>query len=70
MPLPIIGLILVLIVLIAAGAWLASGWMLARRVPDPPSNPADLGLEYQQVTFPSRDGVRLAGRMIGEGSRR
>jgi fermentation-respiration switch protein FrsA (DUF1100 family) len=56
--------ILALLILLALAGWFASGWMLARRSPDPPRTPSDLGLSFEKVIFPSRDGIRLQGRLI------
>jgi fermentation-respiration switch protein FrsA (DUF1100 family) len=37
--------------------WLASGPLMRRRSPDPPVDPADLGLPAEPVSFTSRDNV-------------
>ena len=62
---PLIGLIVALVVLIALAlaVWLASGRLLARRPPDPPRTPAEVGVPFDRVIFPARDGVRLHGRL-------
>lgn len=38
--------------------------LIRRRVPDAPSDPARYGLTYEEVTFPSRDGLTLRGWFI------
>ncbi len=38
--------------------------LIRRRIPDPPSDPAQHGLIYEEVTFPSRDGLTLRGWFI------
>jgi uncharacterized protein len=61
---------LILMALIAlCAAWLVSGRMLAHRSPDPALTPADFGLRYEAITFSAQDGVRLGGRLTGEGGR-
>jgi fermentation-respiration switch protein FrsA (DUF1100 family) len=57
------------VVLIAA--WLIAGQIVRRRAPDPACTPEDVGLPFEHVTFPSRDGLMLGGRLTSErGSRR
>jgi fermentation-respiration switch protein FrsA (DUF1100 family) len=51
-------------------AWLGAGQITRRWKPDPPSTPEDFGLACQPVDFTSRDGVPLAGRLIGPGGGR
>jgi hypothetical protein len=50
---------------VLALAWLGAGQITRRRSPDPPSAPEDFGLASTPVSFASRDGVQLAGRLIG-----
>jgi dipeptidyl aminopeptidase/acylaminoacyl peptidase len=38
--------------------------IIRRRVPDAPGDPAQYGLAYEDVTFPSRDGLTLRGWFI------
>jgi alpha-beta hydrolase superfamily lysophospholipase len=45
-------------------AWYAARQVTRRRKPDALWNPADLGLEYEPVTFVSRDGLRLGGWFV------
>ncbi len=58
---------IVAVLLLAALAWLAwagSGRLIARRTPDVQTSPADYGLTYEEVSFPSRDGLTLRGWFI------
>jgi pimeloyl-ACP methyl ester carboxylesterase len=55
---------------VLALAWLGAGQITRRRRPDPPSAPEDFGLACEPVSFASRDGVQLAGRLIGPGGGR
>jgi len=57
------------VVLALLAAWLMAGQMTRRRSPDPSTSPSDYGLPFEHVTFPARDGMRLAGWLIGEGKR-
>jgi len=41
-----------------------SSQLIRRRVPDAPSDPAQYGLTYEEVAFPSRDGLTLRGWFI------
>lgn len=57
----------VAVLLLAALAWLAwagSSRLIARRTPDAQTSPADYGLAYEEVRFPSRDGLMLHGWFI------
>jgi fermentation-respiration switch protein FrsA (DUF1100 family) len=57
--------------LVLIAAWLIAGQIVRRREPDPACTPEDVGLPFEHVTFPSRDGVMLGGRLTSErGSRR
>ena len=58
------GVISVLIVALAALAWAGSSRLIARRTPDVRTSPADHGLIYEDVSFPSSDGVTLRGWFI------
>jgi alpha-beta hydrolase superfamily lysophospholipase len=44
--------------------WLSAAQVIHRRTPDDPSNPADLGLEFEPVSFSSRDGLNLGGWFV------
>ncbi len=44
--------------------WLGSTALLRRRTPDPPDSPGNYGLQYDEVSFPSRDGTPLRGWWI------
>jgi fermentation-respiration switch protein FrsA (DUF1100 family) len=63
--------LLALVVLLGAGiltllglAWYVADQMISRRKPDPLADPAELGLEYEPVVFPSRDGLHLGGWFV------
>ncbi len=45
-------------------AWFGADQMIRRRVPDVRSSPADFGLDYEEVSFTSTDGIPLAGYFI------
>lgn len=45
-------------------AWFVANQVLRRRLPDPATDPADLGLDQEPVTFTSQDGLRLGGWFI------
>jgi pimeloyl-ACP methyl ester carboxylesterase len=49
--------------IVAAGALVAFGVrrLIARRPPDAPANPSDLGLTYEPVAFSAADGMPLRG---------
>ncbi|MBC7259625.1 MAG: alpha/beta fold hydrolase [Chloroflexi bacterium] len=49
---------------IAAAVWYASDQIVRRRRPDRTANPAEYGLEYEEVTFTSEDGIPLRGWLI------
>jgi fermentation-respiration switch protein FrsA (DUF1100 family) len=66
---PLLLALIVLAVLILVGAWVAAGHMIKRRTPDSPHTPGDLGLPYEVVSFPARDGVRIGGWRVGSGDR-
>ena len=60
-----IGFVLTVVVLfIGAISLHGSSQLIRRRVPDAPSNPTQYGLTYEEVTFPSRDGLTLRGWFI------
>ena len=52
------------------GAWLASGRLIRRRMPDPAVDPGVYGLDADPVRFPSRDGLLLGGFWIPARRRR
>ncbi len=54
----------VLLLLIAALAWLGSNYLLARRPPDEADSPANYGLTAEAAEFRSGDGVTLHGWYI------
>jgi len=55
------GAIILLLAALAGLVWVGSSRLIARRTPDVQTSPADYGLAYEDVTFPSRDGVTLRG---------
>ena len=57
-------LLAVIVLIIGAVSLHGSSQIIRRRVPDPPSDPAQYGLAYEEVTFPSRDGLTLRGWFI------
>ncbi len=65
LPLALIAIIAVFLLAALAGlAWAGSSQLIARRTPDEATSPADYGLAYEDVSFPSRDGVTLRGWFI------
>jgi fermentation-respiration switch protein FrsA (DUF1100 family) len=62
----ILSIVATLGVMLLIVSWLLSELIVRRRKPDPPCLPDAFGLPFEAVTFPSRDGVRLAGRLIGK----
>lgn len=66
--LTILGVVLVLVCLgllaFVALIWHAANRIMRRRTPDAPTNPGKLGLEYEPVSFVSRDGLRLGGWFV------
>lgn len=61
--------LLLLILGLAAGIVVALAALFARMIINPPrrrlwATPADLGLSYEEVNFPARDGLRLSGWFI------
>lgn len=44
--------------------WVTSRTIMARRRPDDPADPAEWGLDYETVSFTSRDGLRLGGWFV------
>jgi len=57
-------LLAVVVLIIGAISLYGSSQLIRRRVPDAPSDPAQYGLTYEEVTFPSRDGLTLRGWFI------
>jgi dipeptidyl aminopeptidase/acylaminoacyl peptidase len=57
-------LLAVVILIIGAVSLYGSSRLIRRRVPDAPSDPAQYGLTYEEVIFPSRDGLALQGWFI------
>ncbi|MFN2269238.1 MAG: alpha/beta hydrolase [Anaerolineae bacterium] len=55
---------LLLLAILTALAWAGSSKLMARRVPNPQTSPADLGLIFEDVSFQSRDGLTLRGWFI------
>lgn len=53
-----------LLAALAWWAWAGSSRLIARRAPDVQTSPADYGLAYEEVGFPSRDGLTLRGWFI------
>ena len=53
-----------LLAALAGLAWAGSSRMMARRAPDAQTSPADYGLAYEDISFPSRDGIALRGWFI------
>lgn len=63
-------LLAVVILVIGAVSLYGASQLVRRRVPDPPSAPAQYGLAHEEVTFPSRDGLTLRGWFIPSPSAR
>lgn len=59
-----VGVGLVVDVALGAALWRASSILLRRRTPDPADPPSNYGLDYDEVAFPSRDGIPLRGWWI------
>jgi len=57
-------LLAVVVSIIGAISLHGSSQLIRRRVPDAPSDPAQYGLTYEEVVFPSRDGLTLRGWFI------
>jgi dipeptidyl aminopeptidase/acylaminoacyl peptidase len=57
-------LLAVVVLIIGAISLYGSSQLIRRRVPDTPSDPAQYGLTYEEVAFPSRDGLTLRGWFI------
>jgi uncharacterized protein len=55
---------LLLLAALAVLAWAGSSKLMARRVPNPQTSPADFGLTFEDVSFQSRDGLTLRGWFI------
>lgn len=53
-----------LLALLGLIGWRGSTVLLRRRTPDPPDSPANYGLDYDTVSFTSRDGILLRGWWI------
>jgi pimeloyl-ACP methyl ester carboxylesterase len=69
----LIDLLVVLIALAAAiliFAWLLAGRATRRWKPDPACTPDEYHLPFEHVTFTSRDGMKLGGRLTGDQGRR
>ncbi len=66
----VLGVLSAAAALLLIAAWLASGYIVRRRKPDPPCPPNALGLPFEHVTFTSRDGIALGGWLTGEPGRR
>ena len=63
----LVGLVVVSVLIVAAG-WYASEQIVRRRRPDKTASPAQYGLEYEEVTFTSEDGIPLRGWLIPGGN--
>jgi fermentation-respiration switch protein FrsA (DUF1100 family) len=61
---PILGVVALLLIALAALAWAGSSKLMARRTPDAQTSPADYGLAFEDVSFQSRDGLTLRGWFI------
>ena len=65
---PVLVVILIFVVLGASGmafvCWRWSTELIKSPRPDEPSSPADYGLPFTEVLFPSRDGLRLHGWFV------
>jgi pimeloyl-ACP methyl ester carboxylesterase len=57
-------LIIVLLVISFIAVNAGASALMRRRKPDPPDRPSNYGLEYEEVTFESRDGLKLVGWWI------
>jgi len=57
-------LLAAVVLIIGAISLHGASQLIRRRVPDTPSDPAQYGLTYEEVTFPSRDGLTLRGWFI------
>jgi dipeptidyl aminopeptidase/acylaminoacyl peptidase len=57
-------LLAVVVLIIGAISLYGSSQLIRRRAPDAPSDPAQYGLTYEEVTFSSRDGLTLRGWFI------
>ncbi|MFB0535590.1 MAG: alpha/beta hydrolase [Anaerolineae bacterium] len=57
-------LLAVVVLIIGAVSLYGASQLIRRRVPDAASDPAQYGLTYEEVTFPSRDGLTLQGWFI------
>jgi dipeptidyl aminopeptidase/acylaminoacyl peptidase len=60
----IASLLAAVVLIMAAVSLYGASKLMRRRVPDPPSDPAQYGLTYEEVAFPSRDGLTLRGWFI------
>lgn len=55
---------LLLLAVLTALAWAGSSKLMARRVPNPQTSPADFDLTFEDVSFQSRDSLTLRGWFI------
>lgn len=58
------GLAGLVLTFLAAAVWFAGSQVLARRTHDAPTNPGELGLPYEPMTFASLDGLTLGGWFV------
>lgn len=58
------GLLGLVLAALTSVVWFAASQVIRRRTPDAPTDPADLGLEYEPLVFESRDGLRLGGWFV------
>lgn len=54
----------IFLLLILIVAYLGSNYLIARRKPDPATSPKDYGLDFEEVSFISGDGIKLGGWYI------
>ena len=60
----LLGSATILLAAIAGASLFIAHQTMRRRVPDAPTNPRELGLDFEPVTFFSRDGLRLGGWFV------
>lgn len=60
----VLAVLLAAFVFVAIAAWYVSDQITRRRRPDKTTSPADHGLQYEDVTFTTEDGIPLRGWLI------
>jgi len=60
----IVVLLSVFLLLLLAAAWHGSEQITRRRIPDEQRSPAEYGLDFEEISFPARDGLTLRGWFI------